>query len=206
MTPAGLNLGGWLADQRRRYRDGKLNEPCIQLLESIKIEWNVFSDRWDEMFSIAEDYARKNNGLWVSPKHVTPEGVRLGNWVAQQRSKLRAKGRHSPLTAAQKQRLEEIGMVWDPYSAKWMFKYHQAKTFYLQNGHLRIPVDYVTESGEKLGMWLSSQRQALRGNPNYRMTEERKRLLDEIGMDWSLKRTSPTAKQRADQKKEAKSK
>lgn len=206
VTSAGLNLGGWLADQRRRYRDGKLNQSCIQLLESIKIEWNVFSDRWDEMFSIAEDYAQKNNGLWISPKYVTPEGVRLGNWVAQQRSKLRAKGRHSPLTAAQKQRLEEIGMVWDPYSAKWMFKYHQAKAFYLQNGHLRIPVDYVTESGEKLGMWLSSQRQALRGNPNYRMTEERKRLLDEIGMDWSLKRTSPTAKQRADQKKEANSK
>lgn len=202
VTSAGLKLGGWLAEQRSRYRDGKLNESCIQLLESIKIEWNVFSDRWDEMFALAEDYARQNNGLWVSSKYVTPEGIRLGNWVAQQRSKLHAKGRRNPLTPEQKHRLDEIGMVWDPNAAKWMFKYHLAKSFYLQNGHLHIPVDYVTESGEKLGMWLNSQRQALRGNPNYLMTEERKRLLDEIGMEWNLKRTSHTVKQKTGQKKD----
>ena len=51
-------------------------------------------------------------------------------------------------------------------------------------------------------MWLNSQRQALRGNPNYLMTEERKRLLDEIGMEWNLKRTSHTVKQKTGQKKD----
>ena len=70
-----------------------------------------------------------------------------------------------------------------------MAKYKLAKEFYLENGHLKVPSDYVTETGEKLGMWLGCQRQVMRGNPNYLMTEERKRLLDEIGMDWTLRRT-----------------
>lgn len=36
-------------------------------------------------------------------------------------------------------------------------------------------------------MWLSTQRQAYRGNPNYKITEERIRLLEELGMDWKGK-------------------
>ena len=78
-------------------------------------------------------------------------------------------------------------MIWDPYSAKWMAKYRLAQKFYLKNGHLDIPVNYIAPGGEKLGMWLGCQRQAMRGNPNYAMTKERKELLDAIGIKWNLK-------------------
>lgn len=33
-------------------------------------------------------------------------------------------------------------------------------------------------------MWLSTQRQAYRGNSNYHITPERIALLNELGMDW----------------------
>ena len=192
----GLKLGSWLSDQRSRYRGGKLPPACAAMLEDIGIEWNVFDDRWEEMFSIAEEYSRENGGLWLSPKYVTPEGVHLGEWISNQRSKFYGKDRSRPLTDQQIARLEAIGMIWDPYTAKWMAKYKLAKEFYLENGHLKVPSDYVTEKGEKLGMWLGCQRQAMRGNPNYLMTEERKRLLDEIGMDWTLRRTGIKARKR----------
>ena len=96
----------------------------------------------------------------------------------------------------QKHRLDEIGMVWDPYWERWWEKYQVAKTYYQAHGHLNLPVNYVTEEGVKLGMWLSSQRQAMRGNPNFLMTPERKALLDQIGMHWTLRRMNPNARRR----------
>ena len=74
--------------------------------------------------------------------------------------------------------------------------YQVAKTYYQAHGHLNLPVNYVTEEGVKLGMWLSSQRQAMRGNPNFLMTPERKALLDQIGMHWTLRRMNPNARRR----------
>ena len=67
---------------------------------------------------------------------------------------------------------------------------------YQAHGHLNLPVNYVTEERVKLGMWLSSQRQAMRGNPNFLMTPERKALLDQIGMHWTLRRMNPNARRR----------
>lgn len=58
-------------------------------------------------------------------------------------------------------------------SRDWMAVYRLAEQYFRDNGHLKIPVGYVTEDGTKLGMWIASQRQAMRGNPNFLMTEER---------------------------------
>ena len=81
----------------------------------------------------------------------------------------------------QKHRLDEIGMVWDPYWERWWEKYQVAKTYYQAHGHLNLPVNYVTERGVKVGMWLSSQRQAMRGNPNFPHDAGRKGA---VGSDW----------------------
>jgi hypothetical protein len=198
ITEDNLRLGEWLCEQRSLYRAGKLGKERKRTLEEWGIQWNVFQDRWDEMFTVAEAYFHEHGNLWVSPSYVSPDGTRLGGWIAQQRQKLDGKGRHSILTADQKRRLDEIGMVWDPYTLKWLNKYKLAEAFYKEHGHLNIPVAFITEDGEKLGMWMASQRQALRGNPNFVMTPERKQLLDAIGMNWELKFTKPNARCRPD--------
>ena len=78
-------------------------------------------------------------------------------------------------------------MMWDHFMEKWMRNYVLAKEYYLKNGHLRMTTNYITEEGTKLGMWLSTQRQAYRGNPNYNMTEEKQGLLEAIEIDWTIK-------------------
>ena len=196
ITQNGKKLGRWISDQRSKYREGTLSGELAQSFETLGIQWNVFSDHWEDMFAVAKEYFQRQGDLWISPNYITPENIRLGGWISQQRKKLNGRGRSSPLTAEQKCRLDTIGMVWDPYTLKWMLKYQLAKKFYLENGHLHIPHDYVTKTGEKLGMWICSQRQALRGNPNFLMTKERKYLLDNIDMDWKLKFTKPNARQR----------
>ena len=104
--------------------------------------------------------------------------------IAQQRRKFRRGAGEGVRTAQehQKHRLDEIGMVWDPYWERWWEKYQVAKTYYQAHGHLNLPVNYVTEEGVKLGMWLSSQRQAMRGNPNFLMTPGAEGA---VGSDWN---------------------
>ncbi len=199
ITKNGLRLGDWLGDQRNRYKMKKLGQGHIQTLEELGVQWDVFLARWEEMFCVAEEYFFRHGNLWVSPNYVTPEGMYLGGWISQQRDKLKAKDKHKKLTPEQKNRLDLIGMVWDPYTVKWHNKYLLAKAYYKEHGHLHIPVDYITETGEKLGMWIASQRQAMRGNPNFLMTEERQHLLEDIGMDWSLRCKKPTARYRRNQ-------
>ena len=196
VTPEGVPLGRWLRTQRRRHEAGTLGGETARKLEELGMCWSSPPDRWEEMFRLAEAYFGAHGDLWVSPNYVTPEGMRLGGWVSDQRSKYFGTGRHSRLTPEQQRRLEAIGMVWQPYTRRWMDKYRLARAFFEANGHLNIPVDYVTPEGVKLGMWIASQRQAKRGNPNFLMTPERERLLEEIGMDWTLRRTKPNARQR----------
>ena len=96
-------------------------------------------------------------------------------------------------------KLDAIGMVWNVKRTPeelWEDWLQRAAAFYQAHGHLNLPVNYVTEEGVKLGMWLSSQRQAMRGNPNFLMTPERKALLDQIGMHWTLRRMNPNARRR----------
>lgn len=198
-TETGLRLGAWLANQRKRYRAGTLSSRRIRELEALGVQWEPPSpDRWEEMFSLARAYYQDHGHLRIGVSYVTEDGRALGRWIAQQRRKFRRGAGEGVRTAQehQKHRLDEIGMVWDPYWERWWEKYQVAKTYYQAHGHLNLPVNYVTEEGVKLGMWLSSQRQAMRGNPNFLMTPERKALLDQIGMHWTLRRMNPNARRR----------
>lgn len=217
-TNAGENLGMWLSKQREKYRASQQTSHRIYMLEQLGIVWNplgnrrdryqlaalekmgaqwdVRGDKWEAMFEVAENYYREYGNLWVSPAYISPKGEYLGSWISHQRRKACGKDRGRKLTAEQKKRLDGIGMVWNPFEAKWMNKYLLAKAFYLANGHLNIPSNFVCGDGTKLGMWLSSQRQAARGNPNYRMTPERRQMLDDIEMDWTLKSIRPDARHR----------
>ncbi len=188
ITEDNIRLGEWLGSQRSLQRRGKMSEDRQKELEKMGVWWAVFNDRWETMFAAAEAYYAANGNLWVPPGYVSPDGGHLGSWIARQR--------RGGLSADRERRLNGIGMVWDPYTMKWMNKYRLAKAFYLEYGHLNIPCTFITEDGTKLGMWLSSQRQAFHGNPNFLMTPERKRMLEDIGMQWELKFTKPDARRR----------
>lgn len=165
-TETGLRLGAWLANQRKRYRAGTLSSRRIRELEALGVQWEPPSpDRWEEMFSLARAYYQDHGHLRIGVSYVTEDGRALGRWIAQQRRKFRRGAGEGVRTAQehQKHRLDEIGMVWDPYWERWWEKYQVAKTYYQAHGHLNLPVNYVTEEGVKLGMWLSSQRQAMPG-------------------------------------------
>ena len=67
---------------------------------------------WVVKYRAAEAYYREHGNLLVPCSYVTEDGIRLGDWVSKQRR--RRKGTYgTPLTNAQIEKLDAIGMSWD---------------------------------------------------------------------------------------------
>lgn len=184
-TKYGQALGCWLSNQRSNYKAGIINPEVENTLLQLDGSWNYNDSGWEYMFGQAKEYFEKNGHLLV-PKYVhTPNGKCLQVWISLQRCKyLKRHYSRGNLSKDQISRLESIGIVWNPYDDRWMQMYLLAKKYFLEHSHLEIPAVYRTENGVKLGMWLTTQRTANRGNPNYHMTDWRHSMLDKIGIDW----------------------
>ena len=77
---------------------------------------------------------------------------------------------------------DKLKMTWEDY-------YNLAESYYKHHEHLNIPYSFKTtngyeydEEGIKLGNWINTQRQAYKGQGQRNLTEERKKLLEKIGM------------------------
>lgn len=72
-------------------------------------------------------------------------------------------------------------------SGKWENGYIHAAEFYKNNGHLKVPKNYICPDGFKLGQWIQTQRGAKRGTILVPMIPEREEKLNQIGMVWKAK-------------------
>lgn len=69
-------------------------------------------------------------------------------------------------------------------ASSWEMCYREAEQYYRIHGNLKIPKNYITESGISLGSWLVTQRRVRAGAVVGNLTEEQIRLLDDLGMEW----------------------
>ena len=180
-TPAGLSLGVWLVTQRRVREgqiQGNLTEQQIARLDSIGMVWgNRKEIAWQHGFEVAKKYHDTYGNLMVARKYVDPDGYPLGQWILKTRQQ-KLNGRLKEERIAQ---LDEIGMVWSVFDAKWEKAYALAAAYYEENGNLNIPRSYVTAAGERLGQWVASQQWAY---PKGKLTDEQVERLNRIGMYW----------------------
>ena len=180
-TPGGLSLGVWLVTQRRVREgqiQGNLTEQQIARLDSIGMVWgNRKEIAWQHGFEIAKKYHDTYGNLMVPGKYTDPDGYPLGQWIIKTRQQ-KLNGRLKEERIAQ---LDEIGMVWNIFDAKWEKAYALAAAYYEENGNLNIPRSYVTAAGERLGQWVASQQWAY---PKGKLTDEQVERLNRIGMYW----------------------
>ena len=180
-TPGGLSLGVWLITQRRVREgliQGDLTPQQIARLDSIGMVWgNRKEIAWQHGFEAAKKYHDTYGDLLVAGKYVDPEGYPLGQWIL----KTRQQKLNGCLKEERIAQLDEIGMVWSIFDAKWEKAYALAAAYYEENGNLNIPRSYVTAAGERLGVWLANQQWSY---PKGKLTEEQIERLDRIGMYW----------------------
>ena len=189
-----VNLGIWINTQRQSYKKGTLSEDRIRLLENIGMKWTIVTLEWNEIYKQAEEYYIKNGHLEIQHGYkVKLENgtiVNLGSWINHQRQSYK-KG---ILSEDRIKLLENIGMKWSiMLILEWEENYKLAEEYYIKNDHLEIPQNYkvTLEDGTivNLGYWINNQRRLYKKGI---LSEDRIKLLENIGMKWEILRIKKT--------------
>ena len=76
----------------------------------------------------------------------------------------------------------------DTLVASWDLMYSYAADYFRENGNLEVPRRYKTPDGYSLGQWIFTQRKVYSGEQYGKLSEDRIRKLEEIGMQWESMR------------------
>ena len=188
ITPTGLKLGFWISYQRVLYKNNKLTNQMIDLLNNIGMVWQIRDVHdWLDYLERAKNYFEEKGNLLVPQNYEDSEGFALGMWITTQR----ARYKKAELTEEQIKMLESIGMVWIVKQKRaWEDYYEYALQYYEQHLNLLVSVDYEVD-GIKLGSWLANQRRARKAN---KLNQYQIELLDNIEMVWEMKRRTVAKK------------
>ena len=155
----------------------------VERLTKIGMVWES-GDPWERRYALAKEYYKGHGNLQIPADYVV-DGVWLGRWVREQKSKLSQEGKGA-LTKEQKEKLLSIGLTIGVSQAEisWREQYGQAEEFFKKFGNLSVPKRYTAGNGKKLGVWLQHQRA---GRRNGALASWQVGLLDGIGMVWECK-------------------
>lgn len=185
-----FKIGRWIDSQRTAYKNNKLEETQISLLEGIGIIWNMEENQWLTQYHLLTEYYKKNGhiNLKVFEKY---KGSNLGKFLSHQREAFNA----GTMSSERLEMLNMIGFNKNIEVSKsvnhinddlWLMKYNILKNYYNENGNINIPFDYILYD-VKIGKFIADQRYLYRtGN----LLNERYLLLKEIGFDENLKNTT----------------
>jgi hypothetical protein len=172
-------LGRWATRQRRAKRSGTLSHGQVERLDVLGFHWVPLDQNWESMFRQLVEF-KSHNGHCNVPARYAKDPV-LGRWVSKQR----ASGLSGTLSADRAARLNELGLVWDPYTSAWEDMFRQLSGFRADNGHCNVPAK--SSANRPLGMWVSTQRTARKSGT---LTRDRKARLDALGFTWQFGRKS----------------
>ena len=162
-------LGGWIANQRRTLRRGKLSSKKKKRLDDVGFEWDPLEKAWEENFSELVAYKDEHGDVDV-PQHWHSG---LGLWLSSQRQALK----NEKLPPERKKRLVAIGLKLDLYGKAWEANYNELVAYRAEHGDINVP------KNDSLGLnaWVVGQRQNQKKN---KLTPDQTKRLEEIGFDW----------------------
>ncbi|HQZ87692.1 MAG TPA: Helicase associated domain protein [Gammaproteobacteria bacterium] len=167
-------LGHWVSVQRKRYKNNRLSENKIKLLDTIEFEWNPLDTNWHFNYEALKVFKEQNNHCNVPWKY--KQNKRLASWINTQRQDYR----NNRLSENKLKLLDAIGFEWNLLDANWQFNYEALKLFKEQNNHCNVPLRY--QKNKCLANWVAVQRKCYKNN---KLSENKLKLLDAIGFEWN---------------------
>ncbi|MFB6775523.1 Helicase associated domain protein [Streptomyces sp. NPDC056337] len=169
---ANFPLGQWIADNRRFYARGDMDEDRVEQMEKLGMVWSHFDVAWEEGLAAARGWAAKAGHL-LAPLDATFQGYKVGIWLknaraaarkAQEIEQRRAEGlpvesSAGALSDERREQLEDIDPSWCPsWPVEWQRCFHLVR-LHLEAGHpLPTEPGDVMHQGEDLGRWVRSVR------------------------------------------------
>jgi len=174
-TSNGYRLGNWVAKQRITKNELPLERK--QRLEAVSSwVWDIFTDQWEAGFRYLKEFADREGHYQVPRNYLTSTGYRLGSWIHNQRN-------DRGLTPTRKEQLQALpGWTWDVLAEQWELGFFHLKEFASKEGHCRVPANYRTTDGYRLGQWVSAQRVAATSMPLARKSQ----LESQPGWVWDI--------------------
>jgi hypothetical protein len=128
-----------------------------------------------------EEWHRRHGSLARVKVEDEIDGFPIGSWVDRRRGEFR-KGK---LSAARRQLLEGLGIVWNPHDERWQCGISAARLWGERNGDLSdVPVTAEID-GFLLGRWLATRRVERNAGA---LADDRVEALSALGFNWKPKR------------------
>ncbi|CAK7284124.1 DEAD/DEAH box helicase family protein [Streptomyces misionensis JCM 4497] len=169
---ADFPLGQWIADTRRFYARGDMDEDRVEQLEKLGMVWSHFDVAWEEGLAAARGWAAEAGHL-LAPLDATFQGYRVGVWLKNARAAARkaaeieqrradglpVESSAGALSEERREQLEDIDPSWCPsWPVEWQRCFHLVR-LHLEAGHpLPTEPGDVMHQGEDLGRWVRSVR------------------------------------------------
>ncbi|MGW5047933.1 Helicase associated domain protein [Streptomyces griseoluteus] len=169
---ANFPLGQWIADNRRFYARGDMDEDRVQQLEKLGMVWSHFHVAWEEGLAAARGWAAEAGHL-LAPLDATYQGYRVGIWLKNQRAAARkaadiaqrrteglpVKSSAGALSEMRREQLEDIDPAWCPaWPVEWQRCFHLLRLHLEAGRPLPTEPGDIVHQGEDLGRWVHSVR------------------------------------------------
>ncbi|MGX5215025.1 Helicase associated domain protein [Streptomyces violaceus] len=169
---AAFPLGQWIADARRFYARGDMDEDRIEQLEKLGMIWSHYDVAWEEGLAAARGWAAEAGHL-LAPLDATYQGYRVGIFLKNARAAARRAAENEQrraeglpvesaagaLSEERREQLEDIDPSWCPvWPVEWQRAFHLTRQHLEQGGELPTSPGDVVHQGEDLGRWVRSVR------------------------------------------------
>ena len=172
----GNSLRTWLKAQRRRYRQGKLPQKCVDAFMENGI-MEALESPLDIAMQHMEEYYQVHGNVDFPLDYVCPDGYQLGIWLRSFRDRYLNEKNQTQFPKEVIDRLNEMGVIWNKPEMIWQQNFNQCKEYLDTHEGYRIPIDLLTQSGTYLQSWIKNNRQKYVSG---KLSTEKRRLLESI--------------------------
>ncbi|MGW1997454.1 Helicase associated domain protein [Embleya sp. NPDC001921] len=142
-------VGQWAAVQRREYAAGRLHKDRVRKLVMLGMVWSHPDAAFDDGLAVARRYLERVGHL-AAPQNAVQDGVRVGQWLANQR-------RHGVLEAHPEREvaLRELDPWWRPdgWTIAWQRAANEVRLHLAWGGSLDELTPGHIAGGQDIGTW-----------------------------------------------------